>query len=179
MIAQTLAIRHPSRVLSLISIMSSTGNPDLPGPSAEAAAALLSPVPEGREAAIKAAVQTGRVLAGGGFPFDETLARERAAEAFDRAFYPQGIARQMAAVVAHGSRVEALRRLTVPATIIHGTADPLVPVEAGKDTAGCIPGARLVLVEGMGHELPRGAWPQVVAAICDLTESVSQPTRGG
>ena len=89
----------------------------------------------------------------------------RAARDFDRSFYPQGTARQLAAITTHDSRVEALKKVTVPTLVIHGDADPLVPVEGGKDTAASVPGAELIIIEGMGHDLPREIWPQVIDAI--------------
>ena len=91
--------------------------------------------------------------------------RARAARTFDRAFYPAGIARQLTAIFASGSRRDALRSVTIPTLVIHGDADPLVPVEGGRDTAQSIPGARLLIIEGMGHDLPRGAWPRIIDAI--------------
>jgi pimeloyl-ACP methyl ester carboxylesterase len=172
MIVQAMAIRHPRRVRSMTSIMSTTGNPSLPQASPDAVAALMGPVPGTRDAAIESALKTSRVLGGGGFPFDEAAARERAAAMFDRSFHPQGTARQMAAIVTHGSRVEPLRLVKTPALVIHGSADPLVPVEGGKDTAACIPGAKLVLIEGLGHELPEGAWPQIIEPMTRLTRRV-------
>jgi pimeloyl-ACP methyl ester carboxylesterase len=165
MIAQLLAVRHPARVRTLTSIMSSTGAPDLPPAKPEAMQILLTPAPTDRAGNIERAVQANRVIGSPGFPFDEERIRRRAARAYDRCFYPAGMARQMVAVMATGNRREAVRAVRAPTLVIHGTADPLVPVEAGVDTAKSIPGAELLLVEGMGHDLPRGAWPQVIDAI--------------
>jgi pimeloyl-ACP methyl ester carboxylesterase len=170
MIVQAMAVNHEDRIRSMTSIMSTTGNPDLPPAKPEAMAALTRPVPEGREAVIEGGVAAGRVLSGGGFEFDEDAVRERTAIAYDRAFHPQGMARQMAAITAHGSRVDGLKGVTTPTVVIHGVQDPLVPVEGGKDTAASVPNAELVLIEGMGHELPRGAWPRIIEPICTLTE---------
>ncbi len=169
MIVQTMAIRQPQRVRSLTSIMSTTGNPDLPPPKPEALAALTGPAPATREEAIDEAVRTKRITSGNRFPFDEDQVRRLAAISFDRSFYPEGTARQMAAIVAHGSRVQGLRNVRIPSLVIHGTADPLVPVEGGIDTAKTITGAEMVLIEGMGHELPRETWPEVIDSICRLT----------
>jgi pimeloyl-ACP methyl ester carboxylesterase len=170
MIAQTLALRHRSRVRSLTSIMSTTGNPNLPPATPEAMAVLLEPPPTERAAAIERGVAVSRVIGSPGFPFDEARIRERSARLYDRAFYPIGVARQLAAIVAGESRVEALGSLGVPALVIHGDADPLVPVEGGEDTCEAIPGAELLLIEGMGHDLPPETWPRITRAIGELTE---------
>ena len=169
MIAQTLAIRHPARVKSLTSIMSTTGAPDLPGPRPEAAAALVTPIPTDRDGAIERGVMVFRTIGSPGFPFDEESVRRRAALQYDRCHHPEGQARQLAAIFAHGSRRERLRDVRVPALVIHGADDPLVPVEGGHDTAASIPGAELLIIEGMGHDNPRDAWPRVIDSICALT----------
>jgi pimeloyl-ACP methyl ester carboxylesterase len=172
MIAQTLAIRHPARLLSLISIYSTTGNPDLPPPQPEAMEALMTPPPADHQGYIEFNVRTMQAIAGSGFPFDEAFIRRISAQAYDRTFYPQGVGRQMMAVMAQEDRTAALASVTVPTLVIHGTADPLVPMEHGKDTANAIPGAKLLLVEGMGHDLPhlKGPWPQVIDAIAAHTK---------
>jgi pimeloyl-ACP methyl ester carboxylesterase len=170
MIAQTVAIRHPSRVASLTSIMSTTGSPELPPPKPEAMAVLMTPAPTERRVAIEQHVETARVIGSPGFPFDEARIRARGARLYDRAFYPVGVARQLAAIMGGKSRVEALKSLSVPALVIHGDADPLAPVEGGKETHAAIPGADLLIIEGMGHDLPPQVWPRLVRAIGDLTE---------
>lgn len=169
MIAQTLAIRHPQRVRSLVSIMSTTGDPSLPQGRPEAMQFLLRPAPAQRQRYVEHAVELWRTIGSPGFPFEEEEIRRRAALAFDRCFYPAGQVRQLAAILAHGDRTEGLRRVRVPALVIHGTGDPLVPVECGRATAAAIPGAELLLIEGMGHDLPRGAWPRIVEAINRVT----------
>lgn len=169
MIVQQTAIEHPNRVRSMTSIMSSSGEPGLPGATPEAQAALSEPAPREREAYIEYSVRTGRAFAGHGFPYDDEARREIAGKVFDRAFDPEGIARQMAAVVTGGSRASGLASLGVPSLVIHGSDDPLIPLSAGEATARAIPGAPLVVVEGMGHDLPRGAWPQVIRALGDHT----------
>jgi pimeloyl-ACP methyl ester carboxylesterase len=169
MIAQQFAIDHPEKTRTLTSIMSTTGNPDLPPARPEAMQALLTPTPPDRDAAIERGVGVFRTIGSPGFPFDEEMFRQQAARAFDRCFYPEGVVRQLAAILASGSRNEKLRGLAVPALVIHGADDPLVPVAGGLDTAESIPGARLLVIEGMGHDLPRGAWPQIVDAITELT----------
>lgn len=171
MVAQTMAIKHASRVLGIVSISSTTGNPDLPGPKPTATSALNSSAGTDRDDMLDAAVRSAHGLSGGGFPINEADVRRRAAINFDRSFHPEGGARQAAAVVADGSRVDRLKQLRVRALVIHGTQDPMFPVECGRDTAKSIPGAELVEIEGMGHELPDGAWDQIVEAICALTHA--------
>jgi pimeloyl-ACP methyl ester carboxylesterase len=170
MIAQAMAIRHPDRVRTLTSTMSSTGNPDLPPPKPEALAVLTTPAPTDRAGYLEGAVVSWKVLGGSGFPLDEDYARARAGQAFDRGLHPEGIARQMAAILASGSRKEALRSVTVPTLVIHGDADPLVPVEGGIDTADAIRDAGLLIIKGLGHALPPAVWPQVIDAIARHAE---------
>jgi pimeloyl-ACP methyl ester carboxylesterase len=166
MIAQTMAIRHPSRFLSLISIYSSTGNPELPQPKPEVIGFLIAVPPNERNAFVEHMVGLFKTIAGPGFPVEEEWTRKIIAEGYDRCFYPQGMARQLVAILTQGNRKPALASVKVPTLVIHGTADPLVPVEGGKDTAKAITGAQLMLIEGMGHDLPHGgAWPRIVEAI--------------
>jgi pimeloyl-ACP methyl ester carboxylesterase len=169
MIAQTMAIEHPGRVRTLTSIMSTTGARDLPQAEPKAMAVLVTPVPAEREANAARAVDVFRTIGSPGFPLDEERVRRRAAVAFDRGFDPAGVARQLTAILASGSRREKLRAVRVPTLVVHGTADPLVPLAGGLDTADAIPGAERLLIEGMGHDLPRGAWPVIVDAIARLT----------
>jgi pimeloyl-ACP methyl ester carboxylesterase len=169
MIAQTLAIRHPGRVKSLVSIMSTTGERGLPPPRPEIAAVLVQPMPTDRESAIQRSLMVFRTIGSPGFPFDEEMVRTFAARQYDRCFHPEGQARQLAAILAHGGRREKLQGLRVPALVIHGADDPLIPVEGGRDTAAAIPGAELLVIDGMGHDNPRPAWPRVVESICALT----------
>ncbi len=175
MIAQTMAIRHPSRLLSMISIYSSTGNPELPRPKPEVMGFLIAIPPREREAFIKHMVGLFKAIAGHGFPFDEEWTRKIIAQGYDRCFYPQGMARQLVAILTQRNRKPALASVKVPTLVIHGTADPLVSVEGGKDTAEAIPGAQLMLIEGMGHDLPHGGgWPQIVEAITAHTLKATQ-----
>jgi pimeloyl-ACP methyl ester carboxylesterase len=169
MIAQTVAIRHQHRVKSLVSIMSTTGDPSLPPSRPEALSFLVTPPPTERDALIEYQVKLWRTIGSPGFPFDENFIRARSGMVYDRCFHPQGQVRQLAAILAHGSRRERLKTLRVPTLVIHGLDDPLVPVEAGKDTAAHIEGAELMLVEGMGHDNPRDVWPRAVEAISALT----------
>lgn len=171
MIAQTIAIRHPRRVRSLVSIMSTTGNPSLPPARPEAMAALMTPAPADRHGNVERAVHVYRTIGSPGFDFDEADVRERAGLLYDRSYYPAGMVRQMAAILAHGSRVEELRKVGAPTLVIHGDADPLIPVEGGHDTAANIPGASLLVIEGMGHDLPKAAWPTITESIAALTNS--------
>ena len=164
-IAQEMAIRHPGRVRTLTSIMSSTGEPGLPMPTPEALEILLAPTPTDREAYLARYAQTWRVLRGPGFPLDEARDPERAARIFARGLNPAGVARQLAAIVASGSRKDALQSVKVPALVIHGDADPLVRVEGGVATANAIPGAKLLVIKGMGHALPISMWPQIIDAL--------------
>jgi pimeloyl-ACP methyl ester carboxylesterase len=165
MIAQMVAIHYPKRVSTLTSIMSSTGDPELPRPTEEAWALLSEPTPTERAEYVESRVQHRRVLCGPEYPIDEAFVREHAGRLFDRGLNPAGFARQLAAILASGSRKEALKSVTVPTLVIHGDADPLVPVEGGIDTAHSIPGAELLIIEGMGHDWPPTLWPQLIEAI--------------
>lgn len=164
-IVQEMAINHGGRLRSLTSIMSSTGDPGLPQAKPEAMAVLLAPPPKSREEYFKSYVRTWAVLRGPGFPLDEAKDLERAARAWDRGLNPPGVARQFAAILASGNRTEALKAVRVPALVIHGDADPLVRVEGGHATAKAIAGAKLLVIEGMGHALPISMWPQLIEAI--------------
>jgi pimeloyl-ACP methyl ester carboxylesterase len=164
---QELAIRHPGRVLSLASIMSTTGARGLAQPTPEASAALMSPPPADRAAAIDRAYGIWRVIGSPGFPFDEARVRRRTERAWDRDHDPTGVARQMAAILTQRDRTADLCRVRVPTVVIHGAADPLVPLAGGEATAAAVLGARLVVIPGMGHDLPQGAWPTIIDAIVD------------
>jgi pimeloyl-ACP methyl ester carboxylesterase len=168
MIAQTVAIDCPERVRTLTSIMSSTGNPDLPPASPDALAVLLAPPPRTRAESIERSVTVFRTIGSPGFPFDEAGVRERAERSYERGFNPDGTVRQLVAILASGSRTEALRSVTAPALVIHGKDDPLVPLAAGRATADAIPGAELLAIDGMGHDMPRALWPRLVEAIDTL-----------
>jgi len=171
MIAQTMATRHPSRVLSLISIYSTTGNPKVPQPKPEVIGLLIAPPPKEREANVEHMLGVFKTIAGPGFPVDEKWTCKILAESYDRCFYPQGMVRQLVAILTQGNRGPALTSVKAPTLVVHGTSDPLVPVEGGEDTAKAIPGAQLMLIEGMGHDLPHGgAWPRIVEAIAVHTQ---------
>ena len=172
MIAQIVAYRHPTRVLSLASIMSTTGNPDLPQATQELLQELFSPPPTDRDAYIKESVRRGR-LTYGTFPYNEEQVAILAAAVYDRCFYPQGIMRQLAAITANGNRKPKLASIKVPTLVVHGREDPLVPVEGGIDTAEAIPGAELLIIEGMGHSFPIEVAPQIIEALLANTAKVN------
>jgi pimeloyl-ACP methyl ester carboxylesterase len=165
MIAQEIAIVFPERVRSLISIMSTTGNPKVPPPTREAATLLMAPPPATREEYLARFAQTWKMLRAGSFPEDEALDRSRAERCFERGLNPAGVGRQLRAILASGSRKQRLASVKAPTLVIHGTVDPLVRPEGGRDTAASIPGAELLMIEGMGHALPIPMWPQVIDAI--------------
>jgi pimeloyl-ACP methyl ester carboxylesterase len=167
MIVQTLAARHKDRVLSMISVMSSSGNPSLPPGKPEAMGMLMAkpPDPMDRKGAIAQMANTLRVIGSPGYPEPEEVLWEAAEKRFDRCYCPEGVSRQMAAVIADGSRVELLKTISVPSLVIHGADDPLVPVEGGIDTAAHIPGASLEIIPGMGHSIPKELVPRFIEMI--------------
>ncbi len=170
MIAQILAIRHPSRVFSLIPIYSTSGNRNLPAPKPEVVQLLLTPAPRERDGYIEYMVALSRALAGKGFAFDEAWTRMITGKAYDRSFCPEGTARQINALMTQSDRRKALASVAAPTLVVQGTDDPLVPMEAGRDIAGSVPGAQLMLIEGMGHDHAHGgAWPRIVEAIAAHT----------
>ena len=154
MIAQTMAIKAPARVRSLVSIMSTTGAADVGQPRPEVLPMLLRPAAASRQDAIDAGVTSWRAIGSPAYTTDEAEARERIAVAYDRAYHPVGTARQLVAILASGDRTAALGGLDVPTLVIHGDADPLVDPSGGRATAAAIPGAQLQVVPGMAHDLP-------------------------
>jgi pimeloyl-ACP methyl ester carboxylesterase len=168
MIAQLVAIRHPERVRSLTSIMSTTGDPSVGAPSEAAMGVLLAPPATDRESAIARAVDTYRVIGSPGFEFDEQALRERAGLSYDRRYNPAGVARQLAAILTTPDRTADLGGVHVPALVIHGEQDPLVNISGGRATAAALPDAELMVVDGMGHDLPRDLWPTVIDGISAL-----------
>lgn len=155
MVAQRVALMASQRTLSLASIMSSSGARGLPAATPEVTRQLLSR-PKGKQAAIEHSVKLFTAIGSPGFPPDEVFLRERVTIATERSFNPPGIARQMVAIAADSTRAAELSKITVPTLVLHGKADPLVPFACGQDTARRIPGARLVGIDGMGHDLPPG-----------------------
>jgi pimeloyl-ACP methyl ester carboxylesterase len=154
MIAQTIAVNHPDRVRSLISIYSTTGNPELPPPQADALKVLFEPAPVERLAYIDYTVNLFKVISGSRMHVDVDFFREIAGRYFERSVCPQGTAHQLIATLLQKNRKEQLAGVRVPALVIHGDEDPLVSMAAGKDTAEAIPNADLVIMQGMGHDLP-------------------------
>ena len=167
MIAQILAARHPQRVLSLTSVMSSSGRRGLPGPTPQARQALLSRPddPKDVEAIIDQAVALQKAIGSPAYPTPEKQLRRRAARSLRRCYCPAGVTRQMLAVAAAGDRSELLASITAPTLVIHGACDPLVPLACGEDTAAQVPGARLEVIQGMGHDLPAQLNERMLALI--------------
>jgi len=179
MIAQCAAIRYPSRVLSLTCIYCTSGARSLPSPDPDVMKVLLAPAPRDRLGYVDYMVRFIRMTTGKGFPFDEAYARQISQRAYDRCFCPEGTARQLKAIATQKDRRQALAHLRVPTLVVQGTDDPLVSVEAGIDLADAIPGARLDLIEGMGHDLARGgAWPAIAEAVAAQLMGFSSPSTG-
>ena len=165
MIAQTMVARHPDRALSLASIMSNTGARWSGQPSLSTYGVLLKTPPRDRAAYLDHAVSVFSKIGSPSFPRDDDDLRRIAGMSFDRGLNPTGTARQIAAIIASGDRTPLLRTITAPTVVIHGTKDKLVPPSGGRATARAIPGARLLTIEGMGHDLPRPVWPRLIDAI--------------
>lgn len=176
MIAQHIAARHPARALSLTSVMSTSGNPRLPRGSKEAMRVLADrPMGGDSEDMIAYSVRAARVIGSPGYPAAEDRLQRRVRADYMRGFYPQGVARQMAAIVADGDRRAMLRTIAAPTLVIHGEDDPLVPVAGGRDTAANIPGARLMTIPGMGHDLPLALVDTLADAIAAHASGVAAP----
>ena len=165
MIVQELAIGFPERLLSITSIMSTTGDPRLPGPTRGAMRLLLASPPRSREEFLGRYAATWSLLRAGSFPEDEAKDRERAERTWDRGNDPAGAGRQLRAIVASGDRTARLAAVKLPALVIHGEVDPLVRPAAGKATAAAIPGAKLLMIPRMGHAMPMVLWPPIIDAI--------------
>ncbi len=164
MIVQQMVIDHPERVRSITSIMSTTGDPDVGAPEPETLTALLRTPGTTREEVIDQDVATAR-LTSSPVHFDEDAARRRAERSYDRCHHPEGRTRQLVAAMASGSRTAALGSVTVPALVIHGAVDPLITPSGGERTAEAIPGAELLILDEMGHDLPPVLWPQIIEAV--------------
>jgi pimeloyl-ACP methyl ester carboxylesterase len=167
MIAQTMAIRRPERVLSLTSIMSTTGERRAGRPKLRVWGVLTRRAPTEKDAYVEHFVRVFRMIGSRGFPTDVDRVREAAAATYERGHHPAGTGRQLAAIMASGDRTEELREVRVPTTVIHGEDDPLIPFRGGQATARAIQGAKLIAIPGMGHDLPREVWPQVVDAVVE------------
>ncbi len=175
MISQHIAARYPDRVLSLTSVMSTTGNSRLPRAQKEAMQVLTSrPMSGDSEDLIAYSVRAAKVIGSPGYPPDEERLQRRVRSDFERGWYPQGVARQMAAIVADGDRRPMLKSIGAPTLVIHGESDPLVPLAGGRDTADNIPGARLITIPGMGHDLPLGLVDTLADAIAGHAGAVAR-----
>lgn len=171
MIAQLVAVRHPQRVRSLTSVMSTTGNPMLPPAKPSAMAAMMDrPTQAELTDVLGLGIRIARAIGSPAYPVPEERLRARITRDFERSFHPTGAGRQMAAILADGDRRERLKSITAPTLVIHGEDDPLVPVEGGRDTAAAIPGARLLTIPGMGHDLPLELVEQVAEAIAGIAK---------
>lgn len=166
MIAQTIAIEHPDRVLSLTSIMS-TSSPRIGAPTQAASAVLLAAPATNREQGVDRALSTYRVIGSPGYPLDEDWLSEVAGTSYDRAYDPLGVARQLMAIHASGDRTPGLQSLRTPTLVVHGEDDPLVQVAGGRATAEAVPDSTLIVIPGMGHNLPRELWPTILGAIAE------------
>jgi pimeloyl-ACP methyl ester carboxylesterase len=176
MIAQLAASRYPERVLSLTSIMSTTGNPELPPTSPEVMALMTRPAPnpmEDEAGYLAHSMAFAKRIAGTGYPFEENEYRSLIREEVQRAYDPGSVGRQIAAIAVSGDRRPLLSKVDVPALIIHGADDPMFVPECGKDTAQAISGAEFLLLEGMGHDLP----PQLFQTIVDGIERTARRNR--
>jgi pimeloyl-ACP methyl ester carboxylesterase len=166
MIAQVLSYRHPSRVLSLTVIMSTTGNPNLPQANPEIMGQFFAPVPSERESYIEEMVKRDSLL-NGTFTYDEDQGRDYRTKEYDRNYYPEGIARQLAAMAVPGNIQPKISAIQAPTLVIHGREDPFNPVEAGKEIATAISGAELLILDGMGHSFHREIMPQIINALVE------------
>lgn len=165
MIVQTLTLGHPERVLSLCSIMSTTGAPDVGQPTAEAMTVLLGSPPRGRDGVIARGLEVTAVIGSKSHPMEIAEARTKIGESYDRSFYPEGAGRQLPAMLASGDRTERLAQITVPSLVIHGLQDALIQPDGGRATAAAIPGAELIELTDMGHDLPVHLLPLIADAI--------------
>jgi pimeloyl-ACP methyl ester carboxylesterase len=170
MIGQVLAAEHPELVRSLTSIMSTTGSRWHGQPALSVYRYLLRPPPRDREGYVERAAEVFGLVGSTGFPRDESYIRERAARSYDRGYDVRAGGRQLGAIIASADRTEQLRTIRAPTLVIHGTVDKMIKPSGGRATAKAIPGARLLEIEGMGHDLPRGVWPRIL-------DSVSEHTR--
>jgi len=167
-IAQLVALNHPDRVLTLTSIMSGPSGEEHVQPTERGRAVLFMPAPETREQRVEVGVWAKKELLGPADPFDDAYERARIARAIERAYHPAGFVRQLQAIAAAPGRLERLGSLRAPTLVIHGDADILVPVDNGRNVAAAIPGARLVEIEGMGHDVPKRVWAQVADEIAAI-----------
>jgi len=180
MIAQLVALEHPAKARSLVSLMSTTSDPSLPRSAPETQEALMKRPPTGdREAAIEHSLWVRSSYASTKFPMDREILRARVGANYDRAFYPEGAARQWAAIMAAGPRSERLKTLKVPALVLHGSVDRLIPPEAGRHTAACIPGAAYREIDGWGHDFPDSVVPVLLGHILPFVAKVEDMREDG
>jgi pimeloyl-ACP methyl ester carboxylesterase len=165
-----MVINHPDRFLSATSIMSTTGDRINGMPTGEAIGALLRPPATSRDEAMAASIEASKVIGSPAYPASEDELRQRAGEAYDRAFTPEGTVRQLAAILSSPDRTEGLRQVDLPFLVIHGEADPLVTLSGGQATAAAVPGSKLIVFPGMGHDLPEALWGQIIDAVVANTE---------
>jgi pimeloyl-ACP methyl ester carboxylesterase len=178
MIAQTLAARQADTVRSLVSIMSTTGNRWKGQPKFSIYRYLLRRAPNEREAFIEYNTRLFEAIGSRGLPFDRDRVRDMVARSYDRGRDPAAPGRQLGAIIASGDRTAELRRIRAPTLVIHGSKDPMVAKSGGIATARAIPGARLMVVDGMGHDLPEAAWPQLVEAIAGHAHAADRAAAG-
>ena len=175
MIAQLVALNHPEKTRSLISIFSTTGDPSLPRATPEAQASLMAKPPATDRASIIAHTLKGRsTFASTAFAADEDILAERIGANYDRSYYPEGTLRQMAAIIAAPPRTERLKKLAVPTLVLHGSVDNLIPPAGGRHTAACIPGAKYHEIEGWGHDIPLGVIPLLMERILPFVAEVEE-----
>jgi pimeloyl-ACP methyl ester carboxylesterase len=175
MIGQMLAAEHPEAVRSLTSLMSTTGSRWHGQPALSVYRYLLRPPPRDREGYIERSAQVFGLVGSTGFDRDEQYIRERAGRSYDRGYDVRAGGRQLGAIIASGDRTEILRRIKAPTLVIHGTVDKMIRPSGGRATAKAIPDARLMMIEGMGHDLPRGVWPRLIDAISEHARAATRP----
>jgi pimeloyl-ACP methyl ester carboxylesterase len=177
MIGQTLAIKHSQRVLSLTSIMSTTGDQAVGQPRQDVMMALMTPAPADREGFIEFQSNIFRMIGSPDYPMPEDELRSLIGRSYDRSYYPAGFMRQLTGILASGDRTAALANVTAPTLVIHGEADPLIRPDGGEATARAIPGAKLVKIPGMGHDFPPQLWQRFVDEIVANAERATAPAR--
>ncbi len=180
MIAQLVALDHPAKARSLISIFSTTGDPSLPRSAPAAIAALMSkPASSDKRTVVAHSLNVRRAFASTAYPFDETRLAKLIGANYDRSYYPEGTARHWAAILASPPRTERLKKLNIPALVLHGTADTLIPCAAGRHTADCIPGALYREIEGWGHDMPVAVVPILLEEILAFIAKVEAMREDG
>jgi pimeloyl-ACP methyl ester carboxylesterase len=169
MVAQSLAIRHPSKTRSLTSVMSTPDPLRVGTPTDEVAATMLEPGPTDRDGVVEQALQSWRRTGSPALGIDEEWVAETTALAYDRCFDPDGVTRQFAAILGSPDRRPGLGGVAVPTLVVHGAIDPIVTLPGGEATAAAVAGSRLLVIDQMGHDLPRVVWPEVLDAVCEVT----------